>query len=114
MANELAVPTGSGATPGQYVEIRVPDNAARMPAQLTIPKTAIVTKGGLPLVYAIGNDGKARLRVVRLGNAPDDDTRIVLSGVNAGDRLVDEPPPALRAGTQILPPVQSATAQNAQ
>ena len=111
---ELTLPTGSGATPGQYVEIRVPDNAARMPAQLTIPKTAIVTKGGLPLVYAIGNDGKARLRVVRLGNAPDDDTRIVLSGVNAGDRLVDEPPPGLRAGTQILPPVQSATAQNAQ
>ena len=111
---ELTLPSGSGATPGQYVEIRVPDNAAQMPAQLTIPKSAIVTKGGLPLVYAIGSDGKARLRVVRLGNAPDDDTRVVLSGVNVGDRLVDEPPPGLRAGTQILQPVQPETAQNAQ
>jgi len=111
---ELTLPTGSGATPGQYVEIRVPDNAAQMPAQLTVPKSAIVTKGGLPLVYVIGSDGKARLRVVRLGNAPDDNTRVVLSGVNVGDKLVDQPPPGLRAGTQILQPVRPDTAQNAQ
>jgi RND family efflux transporter MFP subunit len=111
---ELTLPSGSGATPGQYVEIRVPDNAAQMPAQLTIPKSAIVTKGGLPLVYAIGSDGKARLRVVRLGNSPDDNTRVVLSGVNVGDKLVDQPPPGLRAGAQILQPAQPETAQNAQ
>jgi RND family efflux transporter MFP subunit len=111
---ELTLPTGSGATPGQYVEIRVPDHAAQMPAQLTVPKSAIVTKGGLPLVYAVGSDGKARLRVVRLGNSPDANTRVVLSGVNVGDRLVDQPPPGLRAGTQILQPVPPETAQNAQ
>ncbi|MBT8038606.1 MAG: efflux RND transporter periplasmic adaptor subunit, partial [Gammaproteobacteria bacterium] len=87
---ELELDIASGATPGQYVEIRVPDNAAGMPAQLTIPKSAVITKGGLPLVYAIDREGKARLRVVRLGNAPDGKTQIVLSGVNAGDLLVDQ------------------------
>jgi len=111
---ELAMATGSGATPGQYVEIRVPDNAADLPAQLTIPKSAVITKGGLPLVYAIDREGKARLRVVRLGNAPDGNTQVVLSGVNAGDLLVDQPPPGLRAGTQIMTPVQPETAQNSQ
>jgi len=111
---ELSLPSDAGATPGQYVEIRVPDNAAQMPAQLTIPKSAIVTKGGLPLVYAIDREGKARLRVVRLGDAPDGTMQIVLSGVNVGDLLVDQPPPGLRAGTQIVAPAQPATVQNAQ
>ena len=111
---ELSLPSDAGATPGQYVEIRIPDNAAQMPAQLTIPKSAIVTKGGLPLVYAIDREGKARLRVVRLGDAPDGAMQIVLSGVNVGDLLVDQPPPGLRAGTQIVAPAQPATVQNAQ
>jgi RND family efflux transporter MFP subunit len=111
---ELELDIASGATPGQYVEIRVPDNAAGMPAQLTIPKSAVITKGGLPLVYAIDRQGKARLRVVRLGNAPDGRSQIVLSGVNVGDLLVDQPPPGLRAGTQIMNPAQPETTQNSQ
>ena len=111
---ELALDVASGATPGQYVEIRVPDNAANLPAQLTIPNTAVITKGGLPLVYAIDRDGRARLRVVRLGNSPDGRSRVVLSGVNAGDLLVDQPPPGLRAGARIMTPVQPETVQNSQ
>lgn len=111
---ELELDIASGATPGQYVEIRVPDNAAGMPAQLTIPKSAVITKGGLPLVYVIDREGKARLRVVRLGNAPDGRSQIVLSGVNVGDLLVDQPPPGLRAGTQIMNPAQPETVQNSQ
>ncbi|MGB5450577.1 MAG: efflux RND transporter periplasmic adaptor subunit [Sedimenticolaceae bacterium] len=111
---ELALDAGSGATPGQYVEIRVPDIAAGLPDQLTIPNSAIVTKGGLPLVFAIDGEGKARLRVVRLGNAPDGSTRVVLSGVNAGDLLVDQPPPGMRSGTPIISPAPPETVQNKQ
>ena len=111
---ELTLPQDASATPGQYVEIRVPDNAAQMPAQLTIPRSAVVTKGGLPLVYAVDSDGRARLRVVRLGSAPNKDVQVVLSGVNLGDLLVDQPPPGLRAGTQVMTPAQPETAQNAQ
>jgi len=111
---ELSLPLGSGATPGQYVEIRVPDKAAALPEQLTIPKSTIITKGGLPLVYAIDREGRARLRVVRLGNAADADTQVVLSGVSAGDLLVDQPPPGLRAGTQIMNPAQPESVDNQQ
>ena len=110
---ELTLPADSSATPGQYVEIRVPDNAAGVPDQLVIPQSAIVTKGGLPLVFTVDGAGKARLRVVRLGNSPDGRTRVVLSGVNVGDRLIDQPPPGLRAGTQIVQPSTTPeTAQN--
>ncbi|MGD1982428.1 MAG: efflux RND transporter periplasmic adaptor subunit [Chromatiaceae bacterium] len=111
---ELALPTSAGATAGQYVEIRVPDRSTNLPAQLTIPRTAVVTKGGLPLVYTIDTEGKARLRVVRLGDAPDPQSFVVLSGVREGDRLVNRPPPGLRAGTQITASVAPETAQTEQ
>lgn len=111
---EMTLPAGSNATPGQYVEIRVPDTVSQIPAQLTIPESAIVIKGGLPLVYTVDREGKARLRVVRLGNALDDGSRVVLSGVSAGDLLIDQPPPGLRAGTQVTPADQPDTVQNAQ
>jgi RND family efflux transporter MFP subunit len=111
---EMTLSAGSSATPGQYVEIRVPDTVSQIPAQLTIPHSAIVMKGGLPLVYAVDREGKARLRVVRLGNALDDGSRVVLSGVSAGDLLIDQPPPGLRAGAQVTPPDQPDTVQNAQ
>ncbi len=105
---ELTLPPAADATPGEYVEIRVPDQAARLPAQLTIPRSAVVFKGGLPLVYAVDREGKARLRVVRLGNSPDGRTQVVLSGVNEGDLLIDAPPPGLRAGTQVMAPAGPA------
>jgi RND family efflux transporter MFP subunit len=111
---ELALASDSGATPGQYVEIRVPDSAAGLPDQLTIPDSAIVTKGGLPLVFAIDAEGKARLRVVRLGNSLDGNARVVLSGVNAGDLLVDRPPPGMRSGTPVISPAPPETVQNKQ
>jgi RND family efflux transporter MFP subunit len=113
---ELRLPDEAGATPGQYVEIRVPDSTAQLPAQLTIPRSAVVTKGGLPLVYAVDRDGYARLRVVRLGDAPGDNVQVVLSGVSVGDRLVDRPPPGLRAGDRVAPAPPSsgdATARQA-
>jgi RND family efflux transporter MFP subunit len=111
---ELTLPDDNAATPGQYVEIRVPDVSSSIQAQLTVPTGAVVTKGGLPLVYAVGADGKARLRVVRLGNATDPGSRVVLSGVNEGDVIVNNPPPGLRAGTQIVEVVEPETAQTKQ
>jgi hypothetical protein len=66
------------------------------------------------MVYGVDREGKARLRLVRLGNALDDGSRVVLSGISVGDLLVDRPPPGLRAGTQITSPARPETVQNAQ
>ena len=52
--------------------------------------------------------------MVRLGNATDANNLVVLSGVSVGDRLVDQPPPGLRAGTQVTAPAQPDNVQNAQ
>lgn len=102
MKIELELPEDANATAGQYAELRVTDKRSSMPAQLTVPMSAVVSKGGLPLVFLVGDDGKARLRVLRLGGEAGSYSRVVLSGVKEGDRIVNRPPPGLTAGVQVV------------
>jgi RND family efflux transporter MFP subunit len=100
---ELDLPPGSGATAGQYAEVSVPDLSYSQSSDIVIPKTSVIRKGGLPLVFGVGSDGRARLRVVRLGEDVGSKMCVVLSGVREGDLLVDNPPPGLRSGTLVAP-----------
>lgn len=98
---ELDLPMGTVATVGQYAEVSVPDQKAQRVPNLVIPKSSVIRKGGLPLVYAVGSDGKTRLRVVRLGENLGIDQCVVLSGLREGDLIVNNPPPGLSAGVQV-------------
>jgi RND family efflux transporter MFP subunit len=100
---ELDLPGDVVATVGQYAEVTVPDTNVRKASQLLLPKSAVIIKGGLPLVYAVGPDGQTRLRVVRLGEEAGPEMVVLLSGIEAGDRVVNDPPPGLRAGVQVAP-----------
>jgi len=97
---EFTLPQGTIATTGQYAELKVPDTTTNIPAQLTIPSSAVVSKGGMALVFAVDQKGTARLRVVRLGENTGNQV-VVLSGVKENDEIVNNPPPGLRAGTQV-------------
>jgi len=99
---EMDLPLGTETTVGQYAEVSVPDSSASKTAGLYIPASSVVRKGGLPLVFTVGEDGKTRLRVVRLGEQLGDKIT-VLSGVREGDRLVANPQPGLRSGVQVAP-----------
>ena len=113
---ELSLPSDAGAPPrASMSRSAYRTTPPQMPAQLTIPKSAIVTKGGLPLVYAIDREGKARRAWCALGDAPDGAMQIVLSGYECR-RSADQPPtaPGLHAGTQIMALAQPETVQNAQ
>ncbi len=100
---ELDLPPQTQATVGQYAVVTLPAAGAGPSADLVIPRTAVIKKGGLPLVYSVGPDGRARLRVIRVGADLGQEMCIVLSGIQEGDRIVNNPPPGLRAGTQVLP-----------
>ncbi len=97
---EMDLPLGTVSTVGQYAEVQVPDRDVSQSTNLYIPGSSVVRKGGLPLVFTVGEDGKTRLRVVRLGEEAGDKVT-VLSGVHEGDRVVANPTPGLRAGTQV-------------
>ena len=101
---EFTLPQGTVATAGQYVELQVTDAGANIPAQLSVPRTAIIEKGGMPLVFSVDSKGIARLRVVRLGDEIGGGRIAVLSGVQEGDRVIDAPPPGLKAGHLVEPP----------
>lgn len=104
---EFTLPQGTSATAGQYVELEVTDTGADIPAQLSIPRSAVIDKGGMPLVFSIDANGVARLRVVRLGDELGGGRVAVLSGVRAGDRIIDSPPPGLKAGAVVQPPTET-------
>jgi len=101
---EFTLPQGTAATAGQYAELQVTDSGANIPAQLSVPRTAIIEKGGMPLVFSVDNNGIARLRVVRLGDEIDSGRIAILSGVREGDRIIDSPPPGRKAGHLVEPP----------
>jgi len=99
---ELKLPEGTPVTVGQYAEISVPDKGANIPAQLTIPESAVVSQGGMSLVYTVDENGKARLRIVRLGESAGNKQVIVLSGIKENDSIVSNPSSGMKSGTQVV------------
>lgn len=55
-------------------------------SRLLVPRSAVIEKGQLHMVYVVEND-ESRLRLVTLGSEHGDDVE-VLSGLSAGDRIV--------------------------
>lgn len=110
---EFTLPAGTRATTGQYAELRVPDTSSNIAAQLTVPQTSIVTKGGMHLVFTVDSEGISRLRVVRLGEASGANDVAVLAGIREHDEVVNNPPPGMRAGTQVRSVEPAAAGQAA-
>ncbi len=90
---EMDLPLATVTTVGQYAEVSVPDQKAQRVPNLVIPKSAVIRKGGLPLVFAVGSDGRTRLRVVRLGENMGIGQCVVLSGLREGDLLGEQSTP---------------------
>lgn len=67
---------------------------------VVVPRSAIVMRGSLPCVYALDSNGIAQLRYVTLGH---EQTGLVevLSGISAGEKLVDDPADRDLAGKRI-------------
>lgn len=105
---EFTLPQGTRATVGQYAELKVPDTSNPIQPQLTIPESAVISKGGMALVFTVDQAGKARLRVVRLGETTANRQVVVLAGVREHDQVIDNPPPGMRAGTQVRADQQAA------
>jgi RND family efflux transporter MFP subunit len=67
---------------------------------ILIPRSAVVSRGSLSCAYVLDSQGIAQLRYLTLG-APQGDLVEVLSGVSAGDKLVDAPSDRDIAGKRI-------------
>lgn len=67
---------------------------------MTVPKTAVFTRGQLSGVYVVGSDQIAELRYITLGQ-PSGDSYEVLSGLENGERVVVSPAGRELAGRKI-------------
>ncbi len=95
------LPVGAVAVPGQYAQLMLPAaRSATAAASVTIPVSALVRRAGLTAVYVLQDKQQPVLRLVRLGR--EDAGRVeVLSGLDAGERLVLEPQAAARLTNSV-------------
>jgi multidrug efflux pump subunit AcrA (membrane-fusion protein) len=91
------LPQGESA-PGMYAKVLVPDFNAPARANPVIPSSAIRYNGSLPGVYVIDEEGKPMLRLVRVGETLPGGYSTILSGLQAGERVMRNPPLGISAG----------------
>ena len=74
--------------------------AAVAAAPVTIAKNAVRTDAGSQVVFVLAADGRVERRALRLGPAKDDRIEVV-SGLTPGEKIVLEPPAALKDGDRV-------------
>lgn len=94
---KLDLPPVKGLRAGMYATAGFP-GAER--ATILVPQSAVTMRGSLACVYALDQDGVAQLRYVTLANQHGDQVEI-LSGVAAGESLVNHPGDRDLAGKRI-------------
>jgi multidrug efflux pump subunit AcrA (membrane-fusion protein) len=73
---------------------------ARWSAAIVVPTAAIVRTGNRDEVFVVAPQGRVEPRPVTVAER-DDDTAIVVQGLDMGDNIVIEATPNLRAGVQV-------------
>lgn len=91
------LPQGVSA-PGMYAKVLVPDFNAPARSNPIIPSSAIRYNGSLPGVYVLGEENKPLLRLIRVGEQLPGGYTTVLSGLQAGERVVRNPGVGISAG----------------
>ena len=96
------LPEGVPGGPGMYAEVMIPDVNSPALALPVIPKSAISKRGSLPSVKVLDENNQPKMRLIRTGIEIDDETVIVLSGLQPGERI-------LVTTKDVNPPVQWQT-----
>jgi len=93
------LPVGVLASPGMYAEIYLPDSTPGGNSIVTIPRSALIEGRSLPTVL-VADESKqtSSLRLIRLGVAQGDGKVAVVSGLKAGERIINNPPTGASSG----------------
>ncbi len=75
--------------------------AAVAAAPVTIAKSAVRTDAGSQVVFVVTPDSRVERRALRLGPAKDDRIEVA-SGLTPGEKIVLEPPVALKDGDRVV------------
>ncbi len=90
----LDLPPGvEGVYPGMYVKVALGVGKREV---LAVPASAVVYRSEVVGVYVVDDEGRVRLRHIRVGNPLADGRFVVLSGLDAGERVALDPQVAVR------------------
>jgi RND family efflux transporter MFP subunit len=94
------IPNGDGRLlPGFFVRIRVPGKS--LPGALLVPETALSTDLGGRYLMLVDDEGLAQRRYVTPGQLEDDKMRVVLEGLEPGERFIIEGLQRARPGMPV-------------
>jgi RND family efflux transporter MFP subunit len=91
------LPEGFEPAIGSFARLVLPGPST---PRLLVPERAVIARGGLEMAWALGPDGRVVLRYVRTGSRAAGSVEI-RSGLQAGERVVLDPPADLEAGTRV-------------
>jgi RND family efflux transporter MFP subunit len=97
------LPEGIDAAAGTYAEVLFPDPSRPERQVVAVPRTAVLNRGGLEMVFLVDPNNRAQLRFVRTGGDVGADKVRVLAGLNGGECVVADPRPGLRSGDPVVP-----------
>jgi multidrug efflux pump subunit AcrA (membrane-fusion protein) len=83
---------------GSFARLRLP---GAQESRIVVPHSAIVQRGGLEIAWIVGVDERVSLRYVRTGPRMADGLVQIRSGLEAGERVVVDPPSSLAAGARV-------------
>ncbi|MCK5262066.1 MAG: efflux RND transporter periplasmic adaptor subunit [Gammaproteobacteria bacterium] len=92
------LPSGVAGGPGMYAEVMIPDVNTPITDMPIIPLSSVLRRGSLPAVFVLNREGRAEMRLVRLGDEVDHENVAVLSGVRPGEQIFASPPPGIKSG----------------
>lgn len=84
----LDLPAADGVLPGQFARARFVTGTVRA---LAIPAGAVLKRGEVTAVYVVDGEGRAQLRQIRAGEAVGEGLVEILSGLNGGERIAQNP-----------------------
>jgi multidrug efflux system membrane fusion protein len=96
--------------PGMFAKVRL--GSAEKASVFLIPDSVVNTDQDKKFVYVVGKDNKVEYRPITIGSTSND-KRIVLSGLNAGDKIITNNLMKLRPDMPITPTEASPDAKQA-
>ena len=94
---KIRVPMSPGLRSGMFGRARF---AGEQQESLTVPETAVISRGQLTGVMVVDEANRARFRLVKPGRRYGDRIEI-LSGLEAGERVVLEGPDRIQDGSPV-------------
>jgi len=94
---KIDIPFSPQLRAGMYATAAIPTGTRQA---IVVPRSAVVVRGSLSCAYVLDSNGVAQLRYVTLG-AQQGNLVEVLSGISAGEKLVDDPADRDLAGKRV-------------